>query len=1124
MFVPFAGSRDLLIDVINKTRKFMNKNCKLNTSGKLRCIKKTLLIMRLTLLLILTTIIASAGNLYSQKARFSMELNNVTIKQVFNEIEKNSEFIIVYSDDMVDVSKTVSVNADDATVNVVFEQAFQGTNLSFIISDRQIAITEKPANVPNNSVQQNKVLNGIVNDSKGEPLVGVTIYMKETTIGTVSNFEGGFTLEVPTNAKTLVFSFIGFQTQEIEIGNQTLFSITLLEEVLELEEVIAVGYGVQRKTDQTGATNRLTEENMNKSVATSPIEMMQGRVSGVNITQNNGEPGSGLSVRIRGSNSIRSGQEPLYVVDGIPLDNADITPNGGTAAGINESANKNPISFLNPEDIETIDILKDASSTAIYGARGANGVVIITTKKGKSGKGTINYDGYMGVSQIREKMDLLSAAEFRSYTKPNGSKLLDLGASNDWQDEIYTTGITQSHNLAYGGGTEKFNYQTSLGYLDQEGIVKSTGVQKMNGKIKVSQKAFNDRLNLVGSLIASHVEDYRAPISETGGFEGDLILTSLKLNPTYPIFKPDGSYYQHDKDQRNPVAMINLVNDETQTDRILANMSADFEIVKNLTYKLNIGLDRTVAERRVNQDKQLNYLGNKGEADINGITANNRLVENYITYLKDVGEDHKFNFLAGHAYQYIKVTTREMNVNGFEVDDILYTNNLQYGNFSSADVNSSAYERELQSFFGRVNYSFQSKYLFTVTGRADGSSKFGENKKYGFFPSAAFAWRVSEESFLQGIEKLSNLKVRLGWGLTGNQEIPDKISLLAVGTTPSANGYFNGALSPGITFLRTPNPEIQWETTLQTNFGIDFGFYDNRLSGTIDVFNKTTRDVLLEVPSKAPAASQTQWQNVPDLRIINNGVELGLNGLLMVKKDFRWEIGGNFAFIKNEVKDLPVKLIETGNASGQGLSGTRVQIITNGQPVGTFYGMVYEGLDANGMSIYKKDADGVEVKEYLGSALPDFTYSLSTNVKYREFDFSMFWYGAGGSKVYNNTANALFLKGPLDKGNNVTKAVLESKESPDNSNAFSSRFIEDASFLRLSNVTVGYTFDTKSIEWLGKARIYATGNNLLLFTDYTGFDPEVSTDASEAGVPSMGMDYTSYPKPRTFTFGVNLQF
>ncbi len=1081
--------------------------------------------MRLSLFLLLVSVLTTVGNTYSQNTKFSLRLNNVTIKQVFNEIEQNSEFIIVYSDDLLDVSREVTVSVRNSSVEKILDQALASTAVDYKIKDRQIIITQKekmPSVTELAQAKQN--VTGKVVDESNMPLPGVAVLVKGTTTGIITDFDGNYALDVPEGGEILVFSFVGFQTQEVVIGNRSVINVQLVEDVLQLEEVVAVGYGIQRKSDLTGATNRLTEDDMNKSVATSPMEMMQGRISGVNITQNSGEPGSGMTVRIRGSHSIRSGQEPLYVIDGIPLDNADITPNGGTAAGIDEAANKNPISFLNPEDIESIDILKDASSTAIYGARGANGVVLITTKKGKKGEGTLSYDGYMGVSQIREEMDILSASEFRSYTKADGSKLLDLGASTDWQDVVFRTGITQSHNLSYGGGTENFNYHASFGYLDQEGIVESTGVEKINGKIKVSQKAFDGKLNLVGSLIASHVEDTRAPISETGGFEGDLIQTALKLNPTYPVYNDDGTYYQHDEDERNPKAMIDLVDDVTQTDRILANMSAEYEIIKNLKYKLNVGFDRTVAERRVNQDKALTYLSNKGEADINNVTANNRLLENYVTYLTQINDDHKFNFLLGHAYQFIKVTTSELNVNGFEVDDVKYTDNLQYGNFSEAEVNSSAYERELQSFFGRVNYNYLDKYLFTFTGRYDGSSKFGENNKYGFFPSAAFAWRASEEGFMQDVEFISNLKVRLGWGMTGNQEIPDKISLLAVGTEPNANGYFNGALSPGITFLRTPNPDLQWETTTQINFGVDFGMFNNRLNGTIDIFNKKTEDVLLELPAKAPAATQTQWINVPDLKIVNNGIELGLNGLVVDNKDLDWEVGVNFAYIKNEVKDLPVKLIETGNASGQGLSGTRVQIITNGQPIGMFYGLVYEGLDANGMAKYKTDADGIQVKENLGSALPDFTYSLSSKLNWKNFDFSMFWYGSHGAEVYNNTANALFLKGPLDKGFNVTKDVANSNESPANSNAFSSRFIEDASFLRLSNVTVGYTFDTKSVEWLGKARVYVTGNNLLLFTDYTGFDPEVSVDANENGVPSLGIDFTSYPKARTFTFGVNLQF
>ncbi len=1089
--------------------------------------KKMFLIMRLSGLLLLVSVLSAVGNSYSQSTKFSLRLNNATIKQVFTEIEENSEYIIVYSDDILDVSKEVSVIVKNSSVDKILDQIFSGTAVDYTIKDRQIVITQRAKDLLATPGQQaENIVSGKVVDSAGMPLPGVTVLVKGTTTGTISDFDGEFNLSLPDDADVLVFSFVGFQMQEVSIGNRTTFNIQLVEDVLQIEEIVAVGYGVQRKSDLTGAMNRLTEDDMNKGVATNPVEMMQGRVSGVNITQNSGEPGSGMSVRIRGSNSIRSGQEPLYVIDGVPLDNADITPEGGSAAGYGGGASKNPISFLNPDDIESIDILKDASSTAIYGARGANGVVIITTKEGKRGKGTISYDGYVGVSQIREKLDLLSAEQFRSYTKADGTKLLDLGANNNWQDEIFTTGITNSHNLSYGGGAEKFTYQTSLGYLKQNGIVEATGTEKINGRIKVTQKAFDDRLALSGSLIASHIEDIRAPITEQegSGHQGDVILNALKLNPTLPIYNENGTFYQHSTDQRNPLSMIKLVDDITQTDRILANMSAEFEIIKNLKYKLNVGLDRTVAERRVNQDKQLSYLSNKGEADINGVSASNRLIENYVTYLKDVDGGHSFNFLLGHAYQFFKFSTTEMNVTGFEVDEIKYTDNLEYGDFSQADVNSSASERELQSFFGRVNYNYKDKYLFTVTGRYDGSSKFGENKKYGFFPSAAFAWRMSEEDFLQGFEYLSNLKMRLGWGLTGNQEIPDKISLLAVGTEQNANGYFNGSLSPGITFLRTPNPDIQWETTMQTNIGLDFGFFSNRLSGAIDFFNKETKDVLLEIPAKAPAATQTQWQNVPDLRIINNGVELGLTGLLVDKHDLKWDMGINLAYIKNEVRDLPVKLIETGNASGPGLSATRVQIITNGQPVGLFYGMVFEGFDEDGMSVYKTDDEGNTVRDYLGSALPDLTYSLSSKLEYKNFDLSMFWYGSEGNKVYNNTANAIFTKGSLESGGNVTQAVFNSEENPENPNAFSSRFIEDASFLRLSNLTLGYTFETKSLEWISNARIYITGNNLLVLTDYTGFDPEVNVAADENGVPSMGIDFTAYPKPRTFTLGVNLQF
>lgn len=1103
----------------------MNKICKSGTAVQSQWVNKIFLTMRLTIILLFSSMVAVSANTYSQTTKFSMLLNNVSLKQVFQEIEETSEFIIVYSDDIVDVNQKVNVSVNNATVEQVLRQALMGTDLTYKISERQIAIAKKnvSAELPQ---QNNKVVSGIVTDASGLPLPGVTVVLKGSAKGTVTNIDGEFSLEVPQKGSVLTFSFVGFQTQEIEVGEQSLYTITMIEDIQQLDEIIAIGYGVQKKSDLTGATHRLTEEDMNKSVSTSPIEMMQGRVSGVNITQNSGEPGSGMSVRIRGSNSIRSGQEPLYVIDGVPLDNSDLTPDGATQSGFDQSSDKNPMSFLNPDDIESIDILKDASSTAIYGARGANGVVIITTKKGKEGKGLLTYDAYFGVSQIRDKIDVLSANDFRAYRTEDGDALTDYGGSTDWQDAIFRNALTQSHNVSFSGGTSKGKYRASLGYIDQEGIIESTGMERINGKATVSQKLFEDKLSLVGNLIVSHSEDERVPIGETGGYEGDVILNALKLNPTHPIYNDDGSYYQiaSSTSQRNPLAMCYLNDDITNTDRIVGNISGEFEIVKGLNYKLNIGFDRAVAERRVNQSNELNYMPNNGEADINSITASNRLIENYITYDKTFEEDHHFTFLLGHAYQFFKTYGSNLNVDGFTVEDVLYTDNLEYGNYSSATVSSFDEENELQSFFGRINYNFKEKYLLTLTARADGSSKFGENNKYGFFPSAAFAWRASEEEFVRNFNVFDNLKIRLGWGLTGNQEIPNKISQISVGTTGSANAYFDGTQITGITFLRTPNPDIQWETTEQIDLGIDFAVLNSRLFGAVDLFRKTTKDVLLEITSKTPAPTETTWTNVDDLKILNTGVELELNAALIRTNDLLWEAGCNFSYIRNKVKDLPVTLIETGSASGQGLSDTRVQIITNDRPIGTFYGRVFEGFDEDGYSVYKTDEDGDEVMEYIGSALPDYTYSFNTSITYKNFDFSMLWYGSHGNDVYNNTRNALFTKSSLSNGYNVTYDVANSDEAEDNSNTFSSRFVEDASFLRLSNVTLGYTFDTKNVKWVQKARVYITGNNLLLFTDYSGWDPEVNTDASYDGIPSIGIDYTSYPKARTFTLGVNLQF
>ena len=958
----------------------------------------------------------------------------------------------------------------------------------------------------------------------GESIPGVSILVKNTSTGTTTDLDGMYSLDVQVGAE-LVFSYMGYTTQTIVVGQQKTINVALKSAALGLNEVVVVGYGVQKKSDVTGATTTLDEKGFNAGVVVSPAEMMKGRISGVQVTSNSGEPGSGSTVRIRGNSSIRANQSPLYVIDGVPLNITSASLGAAGVAGINASAKKDPLEFLNPDDIATVTVLKDASATAIYGSRGANGVILITTKNGKKGEGKLTYSGYAGISALPKKLDVLSVSEFKKASDQNGFDLLDKGGNTDWQDEIFQAGYSQSHNIAYSGGTDKSNYYTSVSYLNQNGIVKRTGIEKFTGRFNANKKLFNDKLKIATSMAFSRTDDSRVPIGETGGYEGDVLISALRGNPTFPVFNPDGTYLQYSQTYRNPVAMINLTNDHTYTDRILGNASATYQIIEGLTYKMNLGIDHTNATRKVSENDQLSYLVNGGQASISNIELTNMLIENYLTYDKQLDKNNHFTALVGQSYQRFDNNGNNLYVDGFHVNGIDYVDNLGYGNKDKATVGSYKFQNELQSFYARVNYSFKSKYLLTATWRADGSTKFGENNKYGYFPSVGLAWRLTQEDFIKNLNVFDHLKLRLGWGETGNQEIPNKISLLAIGTSSNANYFFDGQnLSNGTTFIRTPNPNIKWETTTQANIGLDFGFFDGRLSGSVDYFAKSTKDVLLLLTALAPAPTAYMWLNVPNMRIKNSGFEADLTGVIVDKDDFSWNATLNFTTIHNEVQDLPVNLIETGVASGAGLSGTRVQIIKSGYPIGTFWGKQFLGYADDGTSIYKQDADGNDVKEDLGSALPKFTLGLYNTFTYKSFDFSFFIHGVFGNKVYNNTANALFSMPSFSKGNNVTNDILTSGEGVNNTPEFSSRFIEDGSFVRLSNATIGYRIPFKKNSWVHSLRIYVTGSNLFLITGYTGYDPEVNTNAELDGVPSIGMDYTGYPHARTIQFGINAKF
>ncbi|MFV0346251.1 MAG: SusC/RagA family TonB-linked outer membrane protein [Bacteroidales bacterium] len=959
-----------------------------------------------------------------------------------------------------------------------------------------------------NLLAQSVIVKGSVTDDNGEPMIGVAVVVEGTTKGAITDVDGKFSVGDMTIGEKLKFSMIGYQSVVLEVLNESPLSVVLKEDVGRLDEVVVVGYGVMKKSDVTGSTDRLTQDRLNTAISSTPTEMLQGRSAGVTITRTSGEPGAGVNVRIRGAQSVRAGQDPLYVVDGVPLDNSDLTPKGMDASGVNGSTNKDPLSFLNPSDIESIDILKDASATAIYGARGANGVVLITTKKGKQGKGQIEYDGYLAFLSLPQKVDVLSAEQYKEVNSSDPSR--DFGSSTDWQDQIYRNAVSQNHNVSYRGGTENSTYRASLGYMDQEGIIKKTSQNKLVANASITQELFEDKLKLSAVLSASQIKDNRVPIAETGGHEGDVIGGALKANPTQPVYNADGSFYQRSAIDRNPLAMIELTDDETVTDRVFLNMSADLKLLKDLSYKFNLGYDNANVERIINQDASLIYMSNGGKADLRYVKSNSILSESFFTYTKTFNKVHSLTALAGYAYQKFNYSLKTMGVDGFEKSSIKYSDRLEYGNYSTATVYSEANENELQSFFGRLNYAYNSKHLFTATLRRDGSTKFGENNKYGTFPSFAYAWRAGEESFVQNWNVFSDLKFRLGWGMTGNQEIGNKLSQASIGTQPDMNEVDN----TGYGLIRTPNPDLKWETTAQTNIGLDFGLWTQRFYGSVDYFHKVTSDVLMRVPTYSPAPTRYMMINVEDMEIVNNGVELSLTGLAIDKKDLQLEFTSNVSFLNNEIRDMPVP-IETGTMSGAGLSASYCQRLASGYSLGTFYVYEFQGFE-DGVAKYSDEKIMAE------SALPDVTYSLTAKVNYKNFDFSMFWYGMNGNYVYNNTKNAFFNTARMKAGSNVSPDIAYSTDNIEVTP--STYYLEDGSFLRLENITLGYTFNTNKISWLSSARVYVTGNNLLLITGYSGIDPEVNNDAAREGVPSMGIDYTSYPRSRSFTFGVNVQF
>lgn len=972
------------------------------------------------------------------------------------------------------------------------------------------------------SIAQVNVSGTVVSDADGIPIPNVSVVLKgQLNTGTITDFDGVFSINLNDENGVLIFSYLGYETKEVlYAGNQKL-NIILKEEANSLDEVVIVGYGSQKRSDVTGAISSVKSEDFNQGVVANAGQLLQGKVAGVNVSSSSGEPGATQDIVIRGVGSLRSGTTPLYIVDGFALDNSG----NGIAT--------NPLNFINPQDIESIEVLKDASSTAIYGSRAANGVIVITTKKGKKGRNKVNINVSSGFSTLANKVDVFTADEFRANVTAVNGTLIDGGASTNWQDKLTRTAVSKNINLSMSGGTENSSYAASVGVDDQEGILRNSNLKRYSGRLNLTQKAIDDKFNVTFNLTATKLDNTR-PNS------GSVVSDMLSLNPTDSPYENGELKRNLSNDILNPFIGETIYGDYTNNNRILANISPSYKIAKGLTYKLNLGVDYSITERDV-QYMPYATETNTTLGSLNTATTknSNTLIENTLTY-----SFHKklssFTFLLGHTYQQTEVNQKQFYLEGFPDNGVEPRYQIETAN---QQTTQSAYatKNELQSFFGRVNYTFNDKYLMTATMRADGSSKFGENNKYGYFPSVALGWNINKENFLKDSDNINNLKLRASWGQTGSQEIPSKITQASYTESNTGNNTYPldssasdlGGYPYGSIFTRLANPNIQWEVSTQANIGLDFGLFGHKLTGTIDYFSKVTDNILLQVTPTDPIVPvSSYWTNIPNMEIRNNGVEIALDYNNTINKDFSYNIGGNISITKNEVVNSPYQILTTGAAQGSGQTGATINGVLNGEAIGTFYVQEFTGIGQDGLNQFADINNDGEILDddriVAGNALPDYIYAFYLNFNYKKFDLGLNFNGAGGNKIYNHVAMSSFNKGNLANSFNTTdRAVEYLDESATNSNLVSTRYLEDGDFLRLNNATLAYNFTPEALglgDSIKNLRLSITGQNLFVITDYSGFDPEINTGSPVGGIQTFGIDYYSYPKSRTILLSLNVEF
>ena len=961
---------------------------------------------------------------------------------------------------------------------------------------------------------QRATIKGSVVDENGEPVIGANILVKGTTNGTITDINGNYSLEVE-NAKSTVLqiSYIGYNSVEEAVKGRNDISFKLEPSVVNLGEVVAIGYGTQTRREITGSVANVAEENFNKGVTRDASDLLQGKVAGLNIVTGSGDVTRGSQIQLRGTSTLQNDQGPMIVIDGIP---------GGD------------MSTVSPSDIESISVLKDASSAAIYGSRAAGGVILITTKRGSGSKTTINYDGYVTASTAANKPDMLNAQEWRDVNAALGNDISvfdQYNADTDWFGEMLQTGISQQHALSLSGGTSKSNYRASYTYMDRNGVVRNNYLTRHSFRFQFQQRAINDRLR-IGLTGSATLTDMRMP------FADDYIL-AYNMPPVYPVYNEDGSYFtaaNQNYDQGNPVQNQDLNYKKSSNNYFYGSGDVQFTIMDGLTTKVQLYKSRFNSDYSEWQDPSTSRgYDNNGLAIRRNRLWDRNLLEWTANYNKAFGseEQHKIDAIIGYSWENNLYADQYAEATNFAVSS-MGADNIQTGNtLKIGDVTSSRNEYKLISFFARAHYSYQEKYMITATVRRDGSSKFGANHKWGTFPSASVAWGISQESFMEDVKWVNDLKLRVGYGITGNQDGLQPYKSLDL-YSASGTYYSNGSWPTAFELSQNANPDLKWEQTAMLNIGLDFTLFNSRLNGTIEWYDKRTSDMLYNYKVSTPTyVYNTIAANVGDMK--NTGIEILLNLDVIRNKNFTWTTSLNLAHNKNEITKLSNDLYSTGQIYVgdpwiRGASDQTSHVLEVGYPVGQFYVLKCNGIDEEGHFIYEDlNGDGTiseADRTYCGDAQPDLTYGWTNTFSWKNWDASIFFRGTIGNKVLNNPLAAYGNNTYLSGANVIdNEDLLKLREN----SQVSSYYIEDASFLRLDNMSIGYTFDTKKIDWLEKARVYVAAQNLFVITGYSGLDPEVENYRGEASDDdaglSPGIEPRNYmPKARSFTFGVNLTF